>query len=103
VEEIQKTKPYWAPGIIDKEVFPKQLKSDYKCMEMPSSCCLDASLPADLTYNMVKAIWDHYEEVVEMFPYFGKYQKPETAVAHTSGVPIHPGAERYYKEKGMLK
>jgi TRAP transporter TAXI family solute receptor len=103
VKEIQKEKPYFSPGIIKKEVYPKELKTDYHCMEMPSSCCVDASMPEELAYNIVKAIWDHYEEVVKMNPYFGHYQKPETAILHTSGVPIHPGAEKYFKEKGILK
>ena len=29
--------------------------------------------------------------------------KPEDAVKDIAGVPLHPGAERYYREIGVLK
>lgn len=58
-------------------------------------------VPADVVYTMTKEIFDHL---------------PELAAAHSAAkaisleqaarglpVPLHPGADRYYREKGVLK
>ena len=55
----------------------------------------------ELAYQMIKAI---YEELpmLEAAHSAAKAIKLENAVEGMP-IPLHPGAERYYKEKGILK
>jgi TRAP transporter TAXI family solute receptor len=55
----------------------------------------------DLAYQMTKLIFESLPELANSHV-AGKEIKPETA-ATGSPVPLHPGAIRYYKEKGLIK
>jgi uncharacterized protein len=55
----------------------------------------------DLAYQMTKLIFESLPELANSHA-AGKEIKLETA-ATGSPVPLHPGAIRYYKEKGLLK
>ena len=55
----------------------------------------------DLAYQMTKLIFDSLPELANAHA-AGKEIKLETA-AQDSPVPLHPGAIRYYREKGVLK
>jgi len=56
------------------------------------------NVPEEVIYNITKALCENYEElhVYEVSKCF----VPETAGANVCNIPLHPGAERYYKEKG---
>ena len=55
----------------------------------------------DLAYQMTKLIFESLPELANAHA-AGKEIKLETA-ATGSPVPLHPGAIRYYKEKGLIK
>ena len=57
-------------------------------------------LSTDLVYNMTKAIFDNAQFLKERHNYF-KDLAPENIKGAISA-PLHPGAEKYYKEKGIL-
>ena len=52
-------------------------------------------------YGLVKAIIEHNDEFADVHP-SGKQYNLENA-AKSLIIPIHPGAEKYYKEKGVLE
>jgi uncharacterized protein len=54
----------------------------------------------ELGYAMTKALWENVDALVSAHA-AAKGIKPEQAVAGMP-VPLHPGAERYYREKGMM-
>ncbi len=58
-------------------------------------------VPADLVYQMTKVILEQRAEIAQGHG-AGKYIQPESAIAGIS-VPFHPGAQKYLKEKGILK
>ncbi|HEY0329976.1 MAG TPA: TAXI family TRAP transporter solute-binding subunit [Rhodopseudomonas sp.] len=55
----------------------------------------------DVAYQMTKLIFDNLPELANAHA-AGREIKLETAAAG-SPVPLHPGAIRYYKEKGLIK
>ncbi|MEG0751362.1 MAG: TAXI family TRAP transporter solute-binding subunit [Oscillospiraceae bacterium] len=57
-------------------------------------------LPEDVTYNITKALFEGAEELAQMHPK-GVELSPQFAVEGLS-IPLHPGAEKYYKEVGVL-
>lgn len=58
-------------------------------------------VPNDTAYEMTKNLFEHLDQLVAAHS-AAKEIKRENAMGGTS-VPFHPGAEKYYKEIGLLK
>jgi hypothetical protein len=58
-------------------------------------------LPVDMVYRITKALFEN-TAVMAVAHGLGKQLKLETALSGMS-IPLHPGAEKFYKEKGMIK
>jgi TRAP transporter TAXI family solute receptor len=57
----------------------------------------------ELIYNITKALWnDESRKLMDVGHAKGKTITPETALSGV-GVPLHAGAERFYKEAGLIK
>jgi uncharacterized protein len=72
-----------------------------KTIAVYSALMVREDVPADLVYQMTKVILEQ-RAVIAQGHGAGKYIQPETATAGIS-VPFHPGAQKYLKEKGLLK
>ena len=77
---------------------------------------VDADVPEELVYQMTKALWEQLEvlkggsagqkksgvDFMSDVHAKGKDVKLETALTGNA-IPLHPGAEKYYKEIGLIK
>jgi uncharacterized protein len=66
-----------------------------------ATLCVAAEMPDDLVYKITKALIEKRDEVAKVHEK-GKTIALKTAVNGFS-IPIHPGASKYYKEKGAVK
>lgn len=72
-----------------------------KGINVRSHIIVREDMPDDVVYNMVKTIaenFDNYKGTMAVM----KLMKPEE-MAVDVGIPFHPGALKYYKEKGWIK
>ena len=61
-------------------------------------------VPDAVVYEVTKALWsDKTRAVLDAGHAKGKVIRKETALSGLTGVPLHPGAEKFYKEAGLLK
>jgi len=63
---------------------------------------VSAKQPDDVVYNLVKATFDNFDEFKKLHPAFANLDPKEMIKAGLSA-PLHPGAVKYYKEKGWLR
>ncbi|MEM9639637.1 MAG: TAXI family TRAP transporter solute-binding subunit [Pseudomonadota bacterium] len=61
-----------------------------------------ASVSEDAVYAVVSAVFDNFEDFKKLHPAFANLTAEEMATAGLSA-PLHPGAEKYYKEKGWIE
>jgi len=67
---------------------------------IPNQLVVSAKLSDDTVYKITKALIEHAADYASLFPGADSI-KPETALAFNK-LPVHPGAERYYREAGLL-
>jgi hypothetical protein len=57
--------------------------------------------PADTVYQVVKAVFENFDDFRKLHPAFSNLKKEEM-VKDGLSAPIHDGAARYYKEAGLM-
>jgi TRAP transporter TAXI family solute receptor len=61
-----------------------------------------AKVPDEMVYQLVKATFDNFDEFKKLHPAFASLD-PAKMVKDGLSAPLHPGAAKYYKEKGWVK
>ena len=74
--------------------------ADVTCVAIQATLVASEELSEDVVYEFVKAMFDNKDALTEGHAKFG-FLDPETASAGAT-VTMHPGAEKYYKEIGVL-
>jgi len=77
--------------------------AETKTIAVGAQLVTSAKLADALVYDITKALWnDATRKMLDAGHAKGKLIRKETAV-HGAGIPLHPGAERFYREAGLLK
>ncbi len=58
-------------------------------------------VPNETVYAVVKGVFENLDEFKRLHPAFANLQAKDM-VANGRSAPLHPGAEKYFKEKGLL-
>ena len=74
--------------------------ADVTCVAIQATLVASEELSEDVVYEFVKAMFDNKDALTEGHAKFG-FLDPEAASAGAT-VTMHPGAEKYYKEIGVL-
>ena len=76
------------------------MTGDVVCVAIQATLVASKDLSEDVVYEFVKAMFDNKDALTEGHAKFG-FLDPEAASAGAT-VTMHPGAEKYYKEIGVL-
>lgn len=60
-----------------------------------------ADVPEEVVYQLVKAVFDSFDDFRRLHPALENLQ-PEQMISDGISAPLHPGAERYYRERGWM-
>ena len=98
LKKLKAAMPELSDSVIPKGTY-KQLNQDHKTVGVFNFGIAHKDLPEDLVYNIVKAVLENHEQMVK-----GHAAAKETVIDNwkrNTFLPFHPGAIRYYKEKGI--
>ncbi len=99
-QKIIKTYPLYARFEIPANSYQGQ-NAPVKTIAVYSALMVSNDLDADLVYQMTRTLYEQGAAIAQGHA-AGKYVKLQTAVDGIA-VPFHPGAKKYYKEKGIMK
>jgi TRAP transporter TAXI family solute receptor len=88
LDAIMPRYPYFTKGVLPAKIY-KELIDIMACRE---------DLPDDLVYEVMKAIFDHVEELLPIHPVARIWTANPVAYAV---LPFHTGAVKYYKERKL--
>jgi TRAP transporter TAXI family solute receptor len=112
----------FSPGIrmigVEKQILDKILKenpgyirstitsNEYKSVKEPvetlgavTVMVVNKDLPDDVVYNMTKALWEHHGDLVKVKSVWESVKLEDGLLG--AAIDIHPGAKRFYDEKGV--
>jgi uncharacterized protein len=90
-----------------KHVIPKTtyaqygIDEDVQTFQSPTILIAHAKTPVDVVYKITKAVVEGREDFGRVTAAMKGVTAKDMAQAH--GQPMHPGAEKYYREAGLLK
>jgi len=87
------------PSVITKQTYSGMAK-DNKVAAVANILVVNANMPNDEAYKIVKAIFDNQLELVRSHAEY-RNVKLENQKANATPVAYHPGALKYFKEKGI--
>ena len=113
--KIKEALPYVIEKVIPAGTYPGQ-EEDVTTLSVMAQWVVDADIAEDLVYEITKALWEKSEvkkgsakgqmktgaTIMAEVHAKGKEVTLETALAGNA-IPLHPGAEKYYKEIGVVK
>lgn len=102
-DEIIKKFTQKHPGWKEIDIAAKIYKTDNPAHVIASWCGIFSfkDIPADVVYRFTKAVYEQRDKLIKAHSAYLYYTK-ENALAGLS-IPLHPGAEKYWKEIGILK
>jgi len=99
-KKINKEYPYMSQAVLKKGTY-RGLEKDVPVMALSCMLVVNEKLGKDLVYQMTKAFFEHLDVLRDTHA----KGKEVSLVNALKGMPIplHPGAEKYYREKGLIK
>ncbi|GBF32398.1 TRAP transporter solute receptor [Desulfocucumis palustris] len=100
IKKIKEKYPFFSdPVTIPKGTY-KGFDEDITTTGSLAALCVRADMSDEMVYNIIKTIIEKKDDVAKVHEK-GNTINLESATDGFS-IPIHPGAEKYYKEKGVL-
>jgi TRAP transporter TAXI family solute receptor len=101
IDKLVASNPYYAKATIPGGMYANN-PNPTETYGVLATVVTSAKVPEDVVYQLTKATFDNLEEFKKLHPAFA-HLKAEDMVKNGLSAPLHPGAEKYYKEKGLLK
>jgi TRAP transporter TAXI family solute receptor len=102
IEKMRQINPGFVRHVIPKATYAQYgVDEDVVTIQSPTILIVHAKTPAEVVYKITKAVVEGREDFVRVTAAM-KGVTPQ-GMAESFGQPIHPGAEKYYREAGLLK
>ena len=101
VDKLVADNPYFAKATIPGGMYSSN-PNPTQTYGVLATLVTSAKVPDETVYQLVKATFDNFDEFKKLHPAFANLD-PAKMVSDGNSAPLHPGAAKYYKEKGWLK
>ncbi|MGF1693097.1 TAXI family TRAP transporter solute-binding subunit [Photobacterium kagoshimensis] len=100
IDKIVADNPYYAKSTVPGGMY-KGTDNDVNSFGVAATLVSSTDVSDDVVYAVVKSVFENFDTFKRLHPAFANL-KPEQMVKDGLSIPLHPGAVRYYKEKGYL-
>jgi len=101
IDKLRSQYSFFAPDTIPANTYKGTAET--KTLSVGAQWVTSDKQPEALVYEITKALWNNSSRaLLDSGHAKGKAIQKTTAVAG-AGIPLHPGAEKFYKEAGLLK
>lgn len=100
VDSLVKKHPYYSKATIPGGMYANN-PDPVETYGVRSTLVTSADTPDDVVYELVKSVFENFDDFKKLHPAFANLDPKEMVSAGLSA-PLHPGAAKYYKEKGWI-
>jgi len=90
---------FYVKVIVPKDTY-NGMTSDVPTLAVKAMLACDANLPENVVYTITKIMFEHLDELKQAHQRAAAISLDKALDGMS--IPLHPGAEKYYKEKGVL-
>ena len=101
IDKLVADNPFYRKAIVPGGMYPGNDK-DVETFGVAATFVSSADVADDVVYTVVKATFDNFSDFRKLHPAFANLSEQEMVTQGISA-PLHPGAEKYYKERGWIK
>lgn len=99
IDALVAEKPYYRTATIPAGMYNNE--EDVTTFGVGATFVTNADVPEETVYIVVQAVFDNFEQFKKLHPAFANL-KEEEMIKDSLSAPLHPGAEKYYKERGWM-
>lgn len=100
IDKLVNENPYYSAAAIPGGMY-KGTDSSVPTFGVRATFVSSTNTDAETIYQVVKAVMDNFDRFKRLHPAFANLDMKEMVTAGNSA-PVHDGAARYYKEKGLM-
>lgn len=100
VDQLLADHPYYARALIPGGFYYGN-DADVASFGVRATLVATADTPDEVVYQVVRSVFTQFDRLAELHPALARLDRQEMVKAALSA-PLHPGAERYYREAGLL-
>ena len=100
VETLLKEHPYYAKATIPGGMYANN-PNPTETYGVLATVITSAKVADTTVYALVKAVFDNFDEFKKLHPAFA-HLEPKDMIKNGLSAPLHPGAIKFYKEKGWM-
>lgn len=101
ITKIVAERPYYAYSTVPAGMY-RGTDTDVTSFGVAATLVTSTDVSDEVAYNVAKAVFENFDTFTRLHPAFATLKKEDMVKAGLS-IPLHPGAEKYYKEIGLLK
>jgi TRAP transporter TAXI family solute receptor len=99
IDKLVKDNPYYRTATIPAKMYKS--KEDIKTFGVGATFVTSADVPDLVVYTVVKAVFGNFGQFKKLHPAFANLKEKEM-IRDSLSAPLHPGAVKYYKERGWM-
>ena len=101
IERVRKANPHYQPIVVPPSVYKRG--EETTTLGIYALLVVNQSLPNDFVYAILRSLWHPSARTMLSSGHVqGRMINLETALSGLT-IPLHPGAQRYYNEAGLLR
>ena len=100
IEKLVADNPYYAFATIPKNTY-KTTKKDVRTFGVKATFVTSTRTNEAAVYEVVRAVFENLEDFKKLHPAF-QHLDPKAMITEGLSAPLHKGAVKYYKEKGLM-
>ncbi len=101
IDKLIADNSYYAKAVIPGGLY-KGNDADVETFGVKATFVTSADVDDEVVYTVVKAVFDNFDRFKGLHPAFANLKEEEMISAGLSA-PLHPGAEKYYRERGWIQ